>query len=241
MSLQAFRIAVPSFRAAQLAYARPFSTSVSLLAKKKAKAGGKAGKIEEEEPVEVIDVKKYVSDATRQFEKTLELHKKKLAEQKVGTASPTIFDNLKVGKEGQKFTDLAATSLKGRNALVVTVFDPKDTKNIVSAIMAAGLNLNPERIIDNDQQLKVSLSPITTETRQAASKELKKVFEDFKHSAMKESLGHVRGEIMKELKHLQKKNDDVKKVIQDIEKIHKEYTIKLQEQLKQAEKSVMNQ
>lgn len=241
MSLQAFRIGLLSTTAAPLAYARPFSSYAALLAKKKGKTSGKPGKADNEEPIEIIDVKKYVIDATKQFEKTLELHKRKLAEQKVGTASPTIFNDLKVGKEGQKFTELAATSLKGRNALIVTVFDPKDTKNIVSAIMAAGLNLNPERIPNNDQQLKVSLPPITTETRQAVCKDLKKVFEDYKHSALKESLGHVRGEIMKELKHLQKKNDDVKKVIQDVEKIHKEYTIKLQEQLKQAEKGVMNQ
>ncbi|BAO39717.1 ribosome-recycling factor [Kluyveromyces marxianus] len=240
MSTQAFRVVLAGTKNASFVNVRGFNSSALLFAKKKAKAA-KGGKNSTEEPLEVIDVKKYVKDATNQFEKTLELHKKKLAEKKIGTASPAIFNDLKVGKDGQKFTNVAATSLKGRNSLIVTVFDPKDTKNVVSAIMGAGMNLNPERIPNNDQQLKVSLPPITTETRQALCKDLKKVFEDYKHSAMKDSLGHIRSEIMKDLKHLEKKNDDVKKVIQDIEKVHKEYVNKLQEQLKQAEKSIMNQ
>lgn len=221
---------------------RPFSVSTANWAKKKGKTGGKTGKnTEPEEEVELVDVKEYVSKASKEFEKTVDLFKKKLAEKKVGSASTSIFDELKVGKEGWKFTDLATTSMKGRNALIVTVFDPKDTKNVISAIMGAGLNLNPEKIPDNEQQLKVALPPVTTETRQGICKELKKVFEDYKHSSFKFSLGHIRGEILKDLKKLQKQNDGVKKVIQDVEKLHKDYTTKLQDQLKQAEKAVMNQ
>lgn len=241
MYLQGFKIAVSTARFAPFSLSRPLSTSAFILAKKKGKTGGKHTKDAQETEFEVVDVKKFVSQATAEFEKTLELHKKKLAQKKVGSASTTIFDELKVGKEGRKYTDVATTNLKGRNALIVTVFDPKETKNVISAIMAAGLNLNPEKIPNNEQQLKVSLPPVTTETRLAVCKELKAVFEEYRHSALKESLGHIRGEIMKELKKLEKKNDDVKKVIQDVEKLHKEYTTKLQDQLKQAEKSVMNQ
>lgn len=194
---------------------------------------------EDNEEVVVIDVKKYIEQATDGFRTTLELHKKKLNEARLGTANPQIFNGLKIGKEGHKFTDLATTSLRGRNSLLVTVFDPKDTKNIISGIMAAGLNLNPEKIPNNEQQLKVSLPPPTTESRKQMCKELKKVFEEFKNSSSKNSLGHIRGEVMKELKKIDKKNDSVSKIIQDVEKLHKEYTTKLQDQLKQAEKSVM--
>ncbi|CAR24873.1 Rrf1p [Lachancea thermotolerans CBS 6340] len=216
---------------------RQFQTCYNLL-KKASKKSGK-GKIDEEEPTEVVDVKQYVLKAKTQFSVTLDLHKKKLSEIRAGSASPSIFDKLSVGKENSKFTDVATTSMKGKNSLIVTVFDPKDTKSVVSSILAAGLNLNPEKIPNNDQQLKISLPPPTTETRKQTCKQLKEVFEEFKNSANKNSLGHIRGDILKQLKNIDKKNDSVKKVIQDLDKLHKEYTNTLQEQLKQAEKNVL--
>lgn len=191
-----------------------------------------------EEPT-VIDINEYVRTAQAEFAKTLELHKKKLNETKQSVANPHIFDNLKL-KDGKAFTDIASTSLKGKNSLLVTVYDPKDTKQVVSAIMAAGLNLNPERIPNNDQQLKISLPPPTTESRMNMCKELKAVFEEYKNSSSKHSLGHIRTEIMKDIKSLSKKDDSARKGIQDVEKVHKEYVNKLQDQLKQAEKSILN-
>ncbi|SCU88443.1 LAFA_0E12728g1_1 [Lachancea sp. 'fantastica'] len=213
--------------------------SSSVLAKKVTKKAGKGKKVEEDEVVEIVDIKSYIQRATTAFEKSVELHKKRLNELKAGNSNPAIFDKLKVGKENLKFTDVATTSMKGRNSLLVTVFDPKDTKSVVSTILGAGLNLNPERIPNNEQQLKVALPPPTTETRKQNCKLLKDVFEEYKNSANKHSLGHIRGEILKELKTIDKKNDSVKKVIQDLEKVHKDYTSKLQDSLKQAEKSVL--
>ncbi|SCV03385.1 LAME_0H10000g1_1 [Lachancea meyersii CBS 8951] len=213
--------------------------SGGVLTKKATKKAGKGKKADDDEEVEIVDLKSYIQQATTAFQKSVELHQKKLNELKAGTSNPTIFDKLKVGKENLKFTDLATTSTKGRNGLIITVFDPKDTKSVISSILGAGLNLNPERIPNNEQQLKVSLPPPTTETRKQNCKLLKDVFEEYKNSANKNSLGHIRGEILKALKTIDKKNDSVKKVTQDLEKLHKEYTQKLQDSLKQAEKSVL--
>lgn len=208
---------------------------------KKHSANKKNGKetLPSEEPTVYIDINEYVRTAQAEFAKTLELHKKKLNEAKQCAANPRIFDNLKL-KDGKAFTDVASTSLKGKNSLLVTVYDPKDTKHIVSTIMAAGLNLNPERILNNDQQLKISLPPPTTESRMNMCKDLKAIFEEYKNSSSKHSLGHIRSEIMKEIKSLSKKDDSARKGLQDVEKVHKEYVSKLQDQLKQVEKSIMN-
>ncbi|AQZ15926.1 RRF1 (YHR038W) [Zygosaccharomyces parabailii] len=216
---------------------RQFTSSTILL--KKTASGKKNAKlsIPDEEVEETVDVSQYVKRAQDAFQKTLELHKKKLNEFKQGVANPHVFDRLKL-KDGSKFKDVASTSMKGKNALLVTVYDPKDTKNVISTIMAAGLNLNPERVPNNDQQLKIALPPLTTETRTNMCKDLKKIFEEYKNSSSKDSLGYVRSEILKEMKHLAKKNDSVKKTIQDIEKIHKDYVTQMQQQLVQAEKNV---
>lgn len=188
---------------------------------------------------ESVDPKEFLKKANTLFSETVELHDKKLSELKQGKANPKIFDELKL-LDGKRFTDVASTSVKGKNALIVTVYDPKDTKNIISTIMGAGLNLNPEKDVNNDQMLKVLLPPPTTESRLNLCKELKQVFEHYKNSTMKQSLGYIRGDIIKQLKQFDKRNDSVRKVSQDLEKIHKDYTTKLQEQLKQAEKSIMN-
>ncbi|CAR29780.1 hypothetical protein ZYGR_0AD04640 [Zygosaccharomyces rouxii] len=220
---------------------RQFTTSQLLL--KKASGGKKNPKASQSKDTdnaeETVDISEFIKKAQNSFENTLELHKKKLNEFKQGVANPRIFDELKL-QNGSKFSEAASTSTKGKNALLVTVYDPKDTKHVISTIMAAGLNLNPERVPNNDQQLKISLPPMTTETRTRMCKDLKKVFEEYKNSSSKDSLGHVRGEILKDLKKLAKKNDSVRKAVQDVEKVHKDYVNKMQQQLAQAEKNVMN-
>lgn len=181
----------------------------------------------------------YSRTAQQEFAKTLELHKKKLNETKKGVSDPSMLDDLKM-QDGVPLKNVASTSLKGKNSFLVTVYDPKDTKQVISAILAANLNLTPVRVPNNEQQLKIALPPPTTESRQRLCKSLKAVFEEYKNSSSKHSLGYIRGEILKDMKSLSKKDDNVRKVMQDLEKLHKEYVTKLQEQLKQAEKSFMS-
>ncbi|CCD23875.1 Rrf1p NDAI_0C02150 [Naumovozyma dairenensis CBS 421] len=172
-----------------------------------------------------------LEEAKTHFDKTLELHQKKINETRQGKSNSKIFDKL-ILPNGSKFIDVATTSSKGSHSLLITVFDPKDTKNVISTILGSGLNLNPERIPNNDQQLKVLLPPMTTETRELIIKEMKKNFEEYKSSSLKVSLGFIRNNILKKLKAIQKKNDSDRKLIADIEKLHKEYVVKLQEQFK---------
>ncbi|EDO17690.1 hypothetical protein Kpol_1004p67 [Vanderwaltozyma polyspora DSM 70294] len=225
---------------------RQFSITSSLLKKNSSSRKGShdkgnskngAGQVDEE--VEIIDVKGYIADATKLFDESLELHNKKLNEIKQGRANPKIFDGLKL-HNGASFKDVAHTSLRGKNSLLITVYDPKDAKNVISAIMGAGLNLNPEKDPNNSQLLKVLLPPPTTESRMNLVKELKIVFESFKSSSMRNSLASVRADILKEMKKLDKKDDSVRKAMQDLEKLHKDYAKKLQDQLKQAEKTLMS-
>lgn len=217
---------------------RGFQSSAQLL--KKHSSNKKNGKdVKEEEVVDVVDLSQYVKQAQTEFTKTLDLHKKKLHETRQGVADPRMLDDLRM-QDGKAVKTVASTSMKGKNALLVTVYDPKDTKHVISAILAANLNLTPVRVPNNEQQLKIALPPPTTESRLKMCKSLKAVFEEYKNSSAKYSLGHIRAEILKDMKSFSKKDDKVRKVIQDVEKIHKEYVSKLEEQLKQAEKSVMS-
>lgn len=224
-----------SFLLSKTILSRKFQTS-SLLLKKKAPKGKVAST--EEEEVEIVDPNLYVKELTTKFDKSVELYQKELNEKRLGSFNSKIFDKLEL-KNGKVFKDMASTALKGKGSLLVTVFDPNEVKNIVSAILAAGLNLNPERVPTNNQQLKIPLPPPTTESKKQLCKDLKAVFEKYKQSQSKNSLGHIRNEVMKELKGLQKKDESIKKIIQNVEKIHKDYVTKMTDQLKQAEKNVM--
>ncbi|KAL6023900.1 ribosome-recycling factor [Candidozyma auris] len=59
-------------------------------------------------------------------------------EAKLGKSNPQIFDNLIINTaDGEfPFTSTAQTAVKGRN-FMITVFDPSNTKHIVSAILAS--------------------------------------------------------------------------------------------------------
>ncbi|SMN18458.1 similar to Saccharomyces cerevisiae YHR038W RRF1 Mitochondrial ribosome recycling factor [Maudiozyma saulgeensis] len=219
----------------------------SILSKKKPSKGSSKNKKDEttngasdEEEVILIDVKQYVNEANDRYSQTLELLKKRLNEAKQGKTNPQIFDQLKF-PNGSVFTEMASTSARGKNSLLVTVFDPKETKNVISLIMGANLNLNPERIPNNEQQLKIALPPPTKESRLELAKSLKQITEDFKNSiSFKYSLGFIRRDILNKMKSFNKKENEVTKVLKTLENTHKDYVNKLQDQLKQAEKSVMN-
>lgn len=221
--------------------ARFFQRSAALLKKKPAKGrkDDSAAAAEDDEVI-LVNVKEYVTEANDRYSQTLDLFKKKLNEAKQGKTNPEIFDLLKL-PNGSLFTDVASTSARGKGTLLVTVFDPKDTKNIISLIMGANLNLNPEKIPNNEQQLKVALPPPTKESRLELVKNLKQMTEEFKNSlSFKYSLGFIRRDILNKMKSFNKKENDVAKVLKNLETTHKDYITKLQDQLKQAEKSVMN-
>lgn len=224
---------------------RYFRQSTTLLKKKPGKSSGKGKKEEtttntDDDEVILVDVKQYVSEATDRYSQTLDLLKKKLNEAKQGKTNPQIFDQLKF-PNGSLFTDIASTSTRGKNSLLITVFDPKETKNVISLIMGANLNLNPEKIPNNEQQLKIALPPPTKESRLELVKDLKQLTEEFKNSmSFKYSLGFIRRDILNKMKSFNKKENDVAKVLKTLETTHKDYINKLQDQLKQAEKSVMN-
>ncbi|CCK68914.1 Rrf1p KNAG_0B04790 [Huiozyma naganishii CBS 8797] len=219
---------------------RSIHTTAPLLKKVKKGAAhtGKAA-AKEAEPDEIVDVKSYLLAAKSKFDQCLVACQKRQNEVKQSTANVKIFDQLKLAT-GAPFTDVASTSLKGKNALLVSVFNPLDVKKVVSCILASGMNLTPEQMEGegNQQNLKISLPPRTRESRLQQCKDCKAVFEEYKNSGLKSSLGSVRRTFMSKLKTI-KQDDVVKRTEKDLEAMHKAYVNKLHEQFKQAEKSIM--
>lgn len=223
--------------------ARPLSYTFALYKQKNKKSGGSKGKdrgaVKEDTDLAVEDPSHVLPNLEAKYKECLEQHRKKVTETKLGAANPKVFDKLEVeiNKKPQIFTSLAQTALKGRN-LIITVFDPNNSKHIVSSVLGSGLNMNPETVPNFPQQLKVPLPPPTAESRQEIAKQLKADFEKFKNSSDKHSLSTARASAMKELKTFEK-TDTIKKISNDVEKLHKKYADELQTQFKAAEKSVV--
>lgn len=221
---------------------RAFATSP--IAFKKAASGKKGGKskggkdVEAEEPLETFDSKAFLKTYQTSFKEVSDHFKQLSAKIRTNQFDPTTFDSLSVKTSNGdfKFTDLAQTVLKGKN-LYITLFDAKDQKYVMHSILEHQKKLIPELDPTNPQQLIVRLPAITTEVKEGLVKEIKKSFESYKTSSQKLSLSTVRSKALKELKDI-KKNDEVKKLNAELEKLHKEAVKQLETVFKDAEKAV---
>ncbi|CDK24984.1 unnamed protein product [Kuraishia capsulata CBS 1993] len=227
----------------------PFSTSVYARAKasKKSKGGkaakGKQAKEEPAEEVEFLDPEAIIKAITAEFSATGSAFKEKAAEIQKGRADPKIFDHLNIEldhHETSSFTEVAQTTLRGPKALNVTVFDPANTKRVVSAIIGADLNMNPEVDPLNPQMLKVPLPLVSSEVKEGQAKALKATYENFKNSTTnKQSLSYIRGKALKDVKAAEGTKNILTKLAADIEKLHKKYADDLLKEYKQATQVVL--
>lgn len=201
---------------------------------------GKNSKDEEAEEVEDFDSVGFLKSLQKNYDQSLDLYKKKSAESKMGKANTKIFDNLKVHLSHGKivsFLEVAQTTLKGRN-LQITLFDPSDSKHVISSVIGSGLNLNPQADPKNPQLLKVPLPSPTSEVKAEAVKKLKEVLEHFKNAGNnKYSLSSIRATAMKELKVIKQK-DELRKVTKHVEDLHQKYLKKLLDLFKDVEKNM---
>ncbi|ODQ45136.1 hypothetical protein PICMEDRAFT_25908, partial [Pichia membranifaciens NRRL Y-2026] len=167
---------------------------------------------------------------------------KKLTEMKMGRANPAIFDKLKVKIDDSyvaTFPEIAMTAMKGTSFLNITVFDPSHTKRVVSAILDADMNLNPEVDPKNEQLLKVKLPNSTKELKAKQIKQMKELLDLFKSNAtFKYSLQSIRASFMKDLKNVEGSKDIVRKLTTDIDASYKTYAEKFTTAFKNTEKSM---
>lgn len=128
-------------------YSQPASRSISntSVVFKASTAKKLFKKFKQEDTFVIEDPSHVLPNFEAKLKESLEHHKKSITETKLGANNPTIFDKISVdtGKGRQIFTSVAQTAMKGRN-LIITVFDPNNTKHVVSAILGSGLNINPE-------------------------------------------------------------------------------------------------
>lgn len=143
---------------------------------------------------------------------------------------PKLLEDLSLGKDG-KFKDFATATKKGK-VMIITCFDKKHVNSIINAILAKNdlLKMTPEKIPDNEQQLKVNLPPVTDAVKKDFVNNLKTLGENFKKELKTEFLN--KGE-MKIVKELNKKKDALALgIMKEFEKDHKTFTNKVDDLVK---------
>lgn len=228
-------------RPTNLIVARNFHISTTLNKKKPRGSNASKQKTKEDGNEEIVDAATYVRSAETEYAKSLQVFEKSIVDLRQQRAKGiSVFDELIV-KDGRKFKELATTTSKGGAALLITVFDAREVKDVISAILASGLNLTPIRIPDNEQQLKVALPPPTVESRKELVREWKTQYDKFRHSHDSRSLDSIRSVFQKSLKNLDNSDsDNVKRALKQLEKIHQEYAKGLQDIHKRLEKTLVD-
>ncbi|CAI5755933.1 unnamed protein product [Candida verbasci] len=212
------------------------ATPISCARKQKDKKAGNKVSIDSEDHIVEIPTINF-NDVTSKFESIISKFTKISNEIKMGKSNPKIFDNLSINDE--IFTNLASTSIKGRN-YIITLFDPSVSKHVISRIIE---EFNMSGVLDpnNKFQIKIPLPPITKESKTADVKHLKEVFEKFKHNKTN-SLNAIRGDIRNKfqgaLKH-HHVSDVEKRQLDELDRLLSTYTDKLTETFKAAEKQIL--
>ncbi|MCL4208316.1 ribosome recycling factor [Patescibacteria group bacterium] len=177
------------------------------------------------------------SDVTQKFEKTIAHLQQELGSLRTGKATPSLLDSVLVDAYGTKMrvNELANVSAPDPNMLIVSPWDKSLLETLEKSIASASLNLNP--IVDGDM-IRIVVPALTEERR----KEMVKVLHQ-KIEGGKVMLRNIRTDAKKEIEDQDGSEgvseDDIKAEIEELDKMVKEYMVKLDELAKKKETDLM--
>jgi len=180
---------------------------------------------------------KILQDAEERMKKALEGTRRELSGIRTGKATPALLDTVKVEAYGQSMAlkELGQVSAPEPRLLVVQPWDKAQIKAISRAIQLADLGLNPT---DDGTVVRIPIPALTEDRRKDLVKLVAKLTEEGRVHVRQ-----VRHDVNKDLKHQQDdgsmSEDDVKRLIADVQKLTDRYVGMLDELLKKKTAEVM--
>ena len=159
------------------------------------------------------------------MENTLSFFEKELSSVRTSRASVIMLDNIQVDSYGAKtpINQLGNISIPDSNLITIQVWDVNLIQPIESAILESNLGINPQT---DGQLIRLPVPKLSEERR----KELAQVVSKYSESS-KITIRNIRREIMDSTKKEEKdKNisqDEMKKILSDIQSITDEYISKI--------------
>ena len=178
-----------------------------------------------------------MEDAIKKMSLTLMHFEKELSSLRTSRANPSMLDNLTVDSYGSKMpvSQLGNISVIDPTTITIQVWDSNMVKSIESAISDSNLGINPQT---DGQLIRLPIPKLSEERR----KELSKIASEYAENS-KIAIRNIRRETIeinkKDKKEAKLSEDDLKKIINDIQKITDDNIKKIDEILNQKKNDIL--
>lgn len=176
----------------------------------------------------------YALEAQEKMGKTIENLHGSLATLRTGRASPSMLNGVLVEYYGEPtpLNQIASVTVPEPRQLLIKPYDRNDVKNVVTAINASNLGLNP---INEGLMVRLIIPALTEERRKEIVKTARKYAEE-----AKVAIRNIRRDYMEILKIDDSYPEDLLKRAQDdVQKVTDEAVAKIDEILAEKEKDIM--
>ena len=179
----------------------------------------------------------YIQDFTQTLEKSYQAFVSELGSIRAGRANPKLLDKLMVEYYGTltPVNQMANIMCPDPRTIVVSPWDASAIKDIVKAIHASDLGLNPS---EDGKVVRLSLPVLTEERRKEITKQVGKINEEYKVS-----MRNARRDCLEVYRKLKKdgalSEPELEVAEKEVQKILDLYTGKLDTATKEKEKEIM--
>lgn len=178
-----------------------------------------------------------IKNAKEKMNKAIQAFKRELATVRAGRANPAILDKIHVNYYGAPtpLNQLSSITVPEARLLVIQPYDKSVLQDIEKAILKADLGLNPS---NDGSVIRISIPPLTEETRRALAKDVKGMAED-----AKVAIRNIRRDANDDLKKLEKDGqiteDEHRSLSDDVQKETDHHVKEIDNIAKEKEKEIM--
>jgi len=178
-----------------------------------------------------------IEEAREKMEKSVDALRKELKRIRTGRASLSIFDGVRVNYYGTPtpLNQLASLSVPESRLITIQPWDASAIKEIEKAILKSNLGLTPT---SDGKIIRIAIPPLTEDRRKDIVKQVNKICEDYRVAVR-----NIRRDANEMLKGLKKdgdaSEDEVKKGLDDVQKITDEHIRQVDEIFKEKEKETL--
>lgn len=184
-----------------------------------------------------MDIETILLDAEDRMEKAMSALEREFAKLRTGRASTSLVDGIKADYYGTPtpISQMASVAVPDSRTITIQPWDKGGIAVVEKAILKSDLGLTP---MNEGKLIRISIPPLTEDRR----KELTKVAKKYTEEA-KVALRNIRRDVNDSLKKLEKdktlSEDELKKAMDDIQKLTDAYVAKADAKASAKEKEIM--
>ncbi|MDD6088749.1 MAG: ribosome recycling factor [Desulfovibrionaceae bacterium] len=178
-----------------------------------------------------------LKDLEKSMEKTIVSLEKDFSRLRTGRATTALVDGIKVDYYGTMtpISQLASVAVPDSRTITIQPWDRGAFSSVEKAIMKSDLGLTP---VNDGKVIRISIPPLTEERR----KELAKVSKKYGENA-KVAVRNLRRDANQDLKKMEKdkliSEEDLKKAMDDVQKLTDRFVAKVDEKCREKDKEIM--